>query len=126
MPSTCRLALLLLVSLLTFNSNAIADESGIDIQQAFNERYHEFLAVGSQTPLPFPRIGKEEWKKLFASKEFKLIFTEPNKFYNNKTYTFKLYQAADDNVYYLDAIGGFWGMEELVYRPIIERDLIKP
>lgn len=94
-----------------------------ELQQAFNLRYQPYLAVGSQIPLPFNRMDKEEWKHLQASKAFRLVFTEPNQFYNNKTYTFKLYRAADDGVYYLDAVGGFWGMEELVYGPIAEQEL---
>jgi hypothetical protein len=122
MPSPSRFLLLLLFALLTVSSYAIAEpETGI--QQAFNQRYQNFFAASNQALLPFARMEKDEWKKLLAGKAFKLVFTEPNKFYNNKTYTFRLYQSLDDNTYYLDAIGGFWGMEELVYGPIPEADL---
>lgn len=110
----------LLFSLIGANANA---ESDAEIHQRFNQRYHEFLSVNSQIQLPFNRIDKESWKKLFAGKEFRPVFTAPNQFYTNKTFTFNLYQAADNGAYYLDAIGGFWGMEELVYGPISETEL---
>lgn len=122
MPFLSRLMLLLWLALLTVGSHAMA-EPETELQQAFNQRYQNFFAANNQALLPFSRMEKEDWKKLFAAKPFRLIFTEPNKFYNNKAYTFKLYQSPDDHTYYLDAIGGFWGMEELVYGPIPEADL---
>jgi hypothetical protein len=114
-------ALISALLLLHLGSTYAGDDA--ELQQAFNLRYQQYLAAGSQIPLPFNRMDKTEWKNLQASKAFRLVFTEPNQFYNNKTYTFKLYRAADDGVYYLDAIGGFWGMEELVYGPIAEQEL---
>ncbi len=94
-----------------------------DLQQQFNQKYRDFLSQSSQALLPLPNVSKPDWQKLRATHPLKLIYTEPDKFYNNKTYTFSLYQATDDGSYYLDAKGGFWGMDELIYGPLKLQDL---
>lgn len=94
-----------------------------EIQMGFNQRYKDYFGVDSQALLPFPKLEVQEWKKIIASRSLKIVYTEPDKFYNNKVYSFTLYQVADDGSYYLDAKGGFWGMEELVYGPITMKEL---
>jgi hypothetical protein len=84
-----------------------------DLQQRFETRYQSFLAPNSQSLLPFLKMELPAWKTLLASGSLKPIFGLPDVFYNNKTYVFTLYQAADGQ-YYLDAKGGFWGMDELI------------
>lgn len=88
-----------------------------DLQQHFETRYKSFLDPGSQSLLPFPKLELPAWKALLAGGSLKPVFSRPDVFYNNKTYMFTLYQAADGQ-YYLDAKGGFWGMDELAYGPI--------
>jgi len=101
--------------------NLLADDEGL--QQKFNHRYREFLSQTSQSLLPLPALSKAEWQKIRQARPLAVIYTEPDKFYNNKTYTFTLYQATDDSSYYLDAKGGFWGMDELIYGPLNAQDL---
>ncbi len=93
------------------------------LQQQFNQRYQNYFGPASQALLPFPRLEVPEWKKLLASRPLQRIYTEPDKYYNSKVYTFTLYRAEDDGSYYLDAKGGFWGMDQLVYGPINEQEL---
>jgi hypothetical protein len=94
-----------------------------EIQLGFNQRYKDYFGANSQALLPFPRLEVQEWKKVLASRPFKIVFTEPDKYYNNKVYSFTLHQAADDGSYYLDDKGGFWGMDELVFGPVTEKEL---
>ena len=98
-----------------------ADDAGM--QQRFNQKYATYLQADSQALLPLPQLEKPAWKKLQESRPLRKIYSEPDKFYNNKVYVFTLYQATGDGSYYLDAVGGFWGMDELVYGPLSERDL---
>lgn len=98
-------------------------QTNSEIQTGFNQRYKDYLGVDSQALLPFPKLEVQEWKKIIASRSLKIVYTEPEKFYNNKVYSFTLYQVADDGSYYLDAKGGFWGMDELVYGPITMKEL---
>lgn len=93
------------------------------IQHDFNRRYKDYLNAGSQMLLPFPKIEAQDWKKLRESRPLRKLYTEPDKYYNNKVYSFTLYQASDDDSYYLDAKGGFWGMDELFYGPMTEQEL---
>jgi hypothetical protein len=94
----------------------VADD--IALQAQFNRKYKDFLARESQAPLPLPQISKAEWKKLLESQLLQPVYTEPERFYNSKTYTFTMYQDGKTGSYYLDAKGGFWGMDELVYGPM--------
>lgn len=102
---------------------AAAPQSAVDIQEGFNRKYKDYLTSGSQALLPFPKLEKTEWKKLLESRPLRKLYTETDKYYNNKVYSFSLYQAEDDGSYYLDALGGFWGMDELVYGPLTAREL---
>lgn len=98
-------------------------QTNSEIQTGFNQRYKDYFGADSQALLPLPKLEVQEWKKVIASRPLKIVYTEPDKFYNNKIYSFTLYQAADDGSYYLDAKGGFWGMDELVYGPITVKEL---
>lgn len=96
---------------------------GDSLQQKFNDKYRDFLSQTSQSLLPLPVLNKPDWQAVRQSHPLKVIYTDPDKFYNNKTYTFTLYQATDDGRYYLEAKGGFWGMDELIYGPLTQQDL---
>lgn len=109
-----------LASCLLLAASAHAESS---LQEKFNLKYRDFLAQSSQSVLPLPQLSVADWKRLRDSRSLKVVYSEPDRFYNNKTYTFTMYQAADDGSYYLDAKGGFWGMDELVYGPINGADL---
>lgn len=93
------------------------------LQAGFNLKYQDYLTPASQMLLPFPRVEISAWKALQAARRFSVIYSEADKFYNNKVYQFTLYRAEDDGSYYLDAKGGFWGMDELVYGPLSEPQL---
>ena len=93
------------------------------LQERINTKFRNFFGTDSQALLPLPTIELQAWKALRASKTFKRIYSEPDKFYNSKVYTFTLFQQEDDGSYYLDAKGGFWGMDELVYGPLHSKDL---
>jgi hypothetical protein len=93
-----------------------ADES--TVQDKFNQKYRDFLARDSQILLPLPQIARAEWKLLLESRPLQPVYTEPERFYNSKTYTFTMYRDSETGSYYLDAKGGFWGMDELVYGPM--------
>lgn len=110
--------LLILLWLLT----APALAANAPLQAAFDKRYADYFQAGSQTALPFTRMEKQEWKTLNKD-AFQVVFSEPDRYYIGKSYTFKLYHDPAKNLYYLDAIGGFWGMEELVFGPIHEQEL---
>jgi len=107
----------------TLAGGAVAQQEAADLREGFNRKYQDYLTAGSQALLPFPRLEKAEWKKLLESRPLRKLYSEQDKYYNSKVYSFTLYQADDDGSYYLDAIGGFWGMDELVYGPIPARDL---
>jgi hypothetical protein len=111
----------LLFHLLFFVGYAIADDDSI--QNKFNHKYRDFLTQTSQSLLPLSQISIPDWKKILEAGSLKKIYVDPDRFYNNKIYTFTMYQAADDGSYYLDAKGGFWGMDELIYGPINGADL---
>lgn len=106
---------------LALSMGAMAEED--NLQQRFNQKYREFLSQTSQSLLPLPSLSKPDWQKIRQIRPLKIIYTDPDKFYNNKTYTFTLYQATDDSSYYLNAKGGFWGMDELTYGPLKIEDL---
>lgn len=116
-----------LICLAAFASGpaSFADDSATaaNLQNSINNKYKNFFGPDSQTLLPLPKLELQDWKALRANKALKRIYSEPEKFYNSKVYTFTLYQAADDGSYYLDAKGGFWGMDELVYGPLTPKDL---
>lgn len=100
---------------------ALADETAL--QSGFDQKYHDYFGTNSQSLLPFTEIEKPDWKKLQASRPLKMVFVEPDKYYISKLYTLTMYQAGDDEQYYLDVKGGFWGMDELIYGPISLTDL---
>ena len=85
----------------------MADDDSI--QSRFNRKYQDFLTQTSQSLLPLPQIAVPDWKKMLESGSVKQIYVDPDRFYNNKIYTFTMYQAGDGGSYYLDAKGGFWG-----------------
>lgn len=123
-----RLFFIVFVLVLSCNGAAASAETpaapaSSAIQQGFNSKYKDYLKADSQMPLPFPKLEMAEWKKIQESRPLRKVYSEPGKYYNNKVYSFTLYQASDDGAYYLDAKGGFWGMDELVYGPLGERDL---
>lgn len=111
-PAAC--ALLMLVS------TAVADEKSSTalIQKNFHQQYDHFLGPDSQSTLPIPRMEKAEWQKTIIDGHATRIFSEPDVFYNNKVYTFTLFRSNLDDRFYLDAKGGFWGMDEIFYGPI--------
>ena len=95
-----------------------AEESSAEkMQTNFETRYREFLASDSQGKLPFNELTKSDWKTLTANEHLKIAFQKQDVFYQGKTYVFTLYQSTQGK-FYLNAKGGFWGMEELVYGPI--------
>lgn len=113
----------LFLCLVLFSLPSHAEDIENSLQTAFNKRYADYFQAGSQAALPFVRMDKQDWKKLFSGGDFQLIFSEPERFYGGKSYTLKLYRETGKNLFYLDAIGGFWGMEELVFGPIPEQEL---
>ncbi|GBG12770.1 UPF0345 protein [Novimethylophilus kurashikiensis] len=110
----------LIFAALIFNcasSAALADEDGgVRIQQQFDAKFKNYMGSGSDALLPLPKLEKPDWEKLRSTHAMKQIFVERDVFYNAKTYTLTLFQA-EDGSYYLDAKGGFWGMDELIYGP---------
>lgn len=113
-----RVFIFLLLSSLSYA--AIADDTssnGEQIRQRFDEKYKNYMGAASQSLLPFPQLERKEWDNVRVAQALQPVFSESDVFYNNKTYTFTMYQAKDGK-YYLDAKGGFWGMDELFYGPI--------
>jgi len=92
----------------------------LDIQEKFNRKYQSYLTAESQALLPLPPLDMQEWTRIQESRPLRLIFREPGRYYNNKVYTLTLYRATDSEEYYLNAKGGFWGMDELAYGPFTE------
>ena len=113
------------ILLLTTAMPSVAEDpvDASDLQQQVNQKYRNYFGADSQALLPFNKVEVKDWKILSTNKVLKRIYTEPDKFYNSKVYTFTLYQAAEDGSYYLDAKGGFWGMDELIYGPISKKEL---
>lgn len=93
------------------------DDASKQMQQQFDTRYKNYMGTNAQALLPFATMEKQDWEKLRSAHTLKKVFVEPDVFYNAKSYVFTLFQAEDGN-YYLDAKGGFWGMDELFYGPI--------
>lgn len=103
------------LALLLACQTACADDT---LKEKFNKKYSEFLSQNSQSLLPLPEINKSDWLKIRQTRPMNRIYTDPDRFYNNKIYTFTLFFAADDGTYYLNVKGGFWGMDELIYGPL--------
>lgn len=91
--------------------------SAEQLQSTFETRYQTFLAPNSQSKLPFDELSKPAWKAIQQAGKLNTVFQKQDVFYQGKSYVFTLYQSAEGK-YYLDAKGGFWGMEELIYGPI--------
>ncbi len=109
-------ALALFMSISCLADNA-ASPAADELQARFNQKYRDYLRPESQALLPFPALEMPAWKRVLESRPLQVVYREPGKYYNNKVYTFTLYQA-EDGAYYLDAKGGFWGMDELAYGPL--------
>lgn len=116
---------LLMATLVANVSGAViaAEQSPAETQKNFNHKYQDYLRADSQMLLPFPKLEVQEWRKIHELHPLKKVYIEPGKYYNNKIYTFTLYQIAGEDIYYLDAKGGFWGMDELFYGPISGKDM---
>jgi hypothetical protein len=122
-----RRTLPIMISLYLFLAAALTHAEGpvptTNLQDQINLKFRNYFGPDSQALLPFNKMETPDWKKFSASKTLKRIYTEADKFYNSKVYTLTLYQAEEDGSYYLDAKGGFWGMDELVYGPISAQEL---
>ena len=106
-----------------FMSGAGAGFQWIVLGSGRAAKYQAYLQPESQSLLPLPPIDKAAWKNIVERRPLRVVYREPGKYYNNKVYTFTLYQATDDGAYYLDAKGGFWGMDELAYGPLTVEQL---
>lgn len=84
--------------------------------ETFRARYGNFLGSGSQALLPFPELDPHAIAALEQAAPER-VFAEPAVYYNAKSWTFTLWRTPDGR-YYLDAKGGFWGMDRLVYGPL--------
>lgn len=102
---------------------AVTRASADSVQETFNHKYRDFLSQNSQALLPLPQLSKAEWKTIGETRQLQLLYSEPERFYNSKTYTFTMYRDEPSGDYYLEAKGGFWGMEELIYGPLRKTDL---
>ena len=94
------------------------------IQSAFNARYRNYFGSESQSLLPFSTLEKPAWQELQQTRKLEEVYREADKYYNSKVYTFTLYRDVQNGQYYLDAKGGFWGMDELIYGPIDKAELL--
>jgi hypothetical protein len=119
------LACLMSVMLFTHAMRAWAVDADA-LQAAFNQRYQTFFGADNTSLLPLPALDKHEWKRMREQKTLHQVYQEPGKYYNSKVYVFTLYQEEGGGAYYLDATGGFWGMDELVYGPLSAQDLGTP
>jgi hypothetical protein len=99
-----------------------AEISPATLQQNFDRKYQQYLRPDSQMLLPLPSIAMAEWKRLQESGVLEKIYSEPNVYYNAKVYTLTMFRANGSGEYYLQAKGGFWGMDELAYGPLTEKD----
>lgn len=102
-------------------TTAMAEATPDELQENFNRKYQQYLGADSQMLLPFAAIEAQEWRHIQESRPLLKIYSEPGKYYNQKVYTFALYRAGDTGEYYLNAKGGFWGMDELTYGPLTEK-----
>lgn len=100
---------------------AMAEATPDELQEKFNRKYQQYLGADSQMLLPFTAIEAQEWKRIQENRSLLKVYSDPGKFYNQKVYTFTLYRAGDSGEYYLNAKGGFWGMDELSYGPLTEQ-----
>lgn len=100
---------------------AMAEATPDELQEKFNRKYQQYLGADSQMLLPFTAIEAQEWRRTQESRSLLKMYSEPGKYYNQKVYTFTLYRAGDTGEYYLNAKGGFWGMDELTYGPLTEK-----
>ena len=100
---------------------AIAGAATDELQEKFNRKYQQYLGADSQMLLPFTAIDAQEWKRIQESRTLLKVYSDPGQYYNQKVYTFTLYRAGDTGEYYLNAKGGFWGMDELTYGPLTEK-----
>jgi hypothetical protein len=105
---------------------ADGDVNGTDLQMQINQKYKNYFGPESQMLLPFKPMELPDWKKLQAQTTLRKIYAEPDKYYNGKVYTLTLYQDPTMGTYYLDAKGGFWGMDELVYGPMLQGEIFAP
>jgi len=108
---------------LAMHAMTVAAVEADALQAAFNQRYQTFFGADSNSLLPLPAIDKQDWKRMREKKALRQVYQEPGKYYNSKVYVFTLYQDEDGGAYYLDATGGFWGMDELVYGPLSAQDI---
>ena len=113
----------MLVTLLALMPVLALAAGTLEMQEKFNRKYQSYLTAESQALLPLPPLDLQEWKRIQENRPLRLIFREPDRYYNNKVYTLTLYQATDSEEYYLNAKGGFWGMDELAYGPFKETAL---
>jgi hypothetical protein len=97
---------------------AVTRANAVSVQETFNHKYRDFLSQNSQALLPLPQLSKVEWKTIGETRQLQQIYSEPERFYNSKAYTFTMYRDEQSGAYYLEAKGGFWGMEELIYGPL--------
>lgn len=115
------LILALLLALSNRPLSWAADDAAV-LQQHFEQRYQSYFTATSQALLPLPTLDKSAWKRLRAKRTLQPVFVAPDRYYNAKLYTLTLFQD-EDGVYYLEAQGGFWGMDTLVYGPLRQADL---
>ncbi len=99
-----------------------ADEAAA-LREDFNRRYQAFLRPDSEALLPFPKLTLEACQQLIAGGRLQLVYTESGIPYHTKVYTFTLYREGVADRYYLEAKGGFWGLEHRCYGPLAEKDL---
>lgn len=93
------------------------------MQENFHRKYEQYLRADSQMLLPLPTLEVPVLKKMLESGQLEKIYSEPNVYYNAKVYTLTLFRAKETGDYYLDAKGGFWGMDELAYGPLSQKDI---
>lgn len=101
---------------------ALGEDDAATLQRHFEQRYQSYFGAASQALLPLPALDKSTWKKLQASRPLHPVFVAPDRYYNAKVYTLTLFRD-EDGMYYLEAKGGFWGMDTLAYGPLREADL---
>lgn len=114
------LAQLLLAALLAFRLGAAPADTP-PTWERFETRYQSFLGAGSQALLPFPQLEPQAWAAL-EQRGLTRVYAQPGVYYTGKSWTFTLLRA-EDGRYYLDAKGGFWGMDRLFYGPLAPSQL---
>lgn len=100
---------------------ALAGPPPAELQQAFNQRYADYLRPDSEALLPFAALDKPACQQLIHAGGLDVVFVQPGVAYNAKVYTLTLYR--DRTGYYLEAKGGFWGMDQVCYGPLAEEAL---